>query len=233
MTQSAAEAKQKIRETIDFLISHKREITIQIEGHETSFASRIIMANHGDISLKTGKRPELIIERLTPEKGNILIKSGPHLIATFSLRNTYCRFKTRYLSTTSEGPSIGLVVSFPESIDVREKRRRDRRGDEIPEFVSVAVRVKNGSKKDKTYELGIFDCTAHGVGILVKKRYFDLREIVEVGDKLRDITLYGPQTIVKVDGTVRHKSKKRGMQDEDFYVVGVEFDEPLKDFKSL
>ena len=232
MPQSAAEVKQKIRETIEFLISHKTEITIQIEGHETSFASRIIKVNSGDISSGTVKRPELIIERLTPEKGNTLVKSDLRLIAQFSLKNTSCRFKTRYLSTISEAPYPGLVVSFPESIDVREKRRRDRRGDEIPEFVSVAVRLKNGSKKDKIYELGIFDCTAQGIGILVSGKHSDLLEKIEVGDKLREITLYGPQTIVKVAGTVRHKSKKRGMEDEDSYVVGVEFDEPLKDFKS-
>lgn len=231
MPQSEAAARQKIKETIDFLISRKTGITIQIEGHQTSFASKIIKVNYRDVSSGTGKGPELIIERLTPEEGNTLIKSGSQLTARFSLKDTSCRFNTRYLGTTSEDP-LGLTVNFPEFIDVREKRRRDRRGDEIPEFVSVEVRLKNGSNKNRSYELGIFDCTAYGIGILVKEEHYDLLEIVEVGDKLRDITLYGPHTIVKVYGTVRHKSK-RSTQDEDFYIVGVEFDEPLKDFKSL
>ena len=224
--------RQKIIGTIEYLIARKTEVTFKIEGHEQPFVSRIVEANYGDKSSNAEGESTLIIEKLSPEKGNALCQSGLRMMALFSLRETSCRFNTRCLSVPGEQTDEGIVVSFPESIDIREKRRRDRRGDEIPEFVSVVVKVKDESRKDKTYELEIFDCTAYGLGILVRDKYIDILDRIEVGDKLRDITLYGAYTIVKVKGTARHKTK-RSVEGEDIHVVGVEFDEPLKDFKAV
>ncbi len=231
MSQSS-DARQKIIGTVEYLIARKTEITIKIEGHERPFVSRIVEVNYGDTSSNTEEESALVIEKLSPEEGNALIQSGSRMMALFSLRETSCRFNTRCLSVAGEETDKGFVVSFPEFIDIREKRRRDRRGDEIPDFVSIVVKVKDESRKDRTYELEIFDCTAYGVGMLVRDKYIDILERIEVGDKLRDITLYGAHTIVKVKGTARHKSK-RSMEGEDFHVVGVEFDEPLKDFKAV
>jgi hypothetical protein len=231
MSQSS-DAIQKIIGTIEYLIARKTDITVKIEGHEKPFLSRIIEVNYGDTSSDTEEESTLILERLSPEEGNAFCQAGSRMMALFSLRETSCRFNTRCLSVPGEQTDEGLVVTFPESIDIREKRRRDRRGDEIPDFVSVVVKVKDESRKDKTYELEIFDCTAYGLGILVRDKYIDILEKIEVGDKLRDITLYGAYTIVKVKGTARHKTK-RNIEGEDIHVVGVEFDEPLKDFKAV
>ena len=231
MSQSS-DSRQKIIGTVEYLIARKTEITIKIEGHERPFVSRIAEVNYGDTSSNTEGEPTLVIERLSPEEGNALFQSGLRVMALFSLRETSCRFNTRCLSVPGEETDEGFIVSFPESIDIREKRRRDRRGDEIPDFVSVVVKVKDESRKDRTYELEIFDCTAYGVGMLVRDKYIDILDRIEVGDKLRDITLYGAYTIVKVKGTARHKTK-RNVEGEDIHVVGIEFDEPLKDFKAV
>ena len=231
MSQSS-DAEQKIIGTIEYLIARKTEITIKIEGHERPFVSRIAEVNYGDTSSNTEEESALIIEKLSPEEGNALIQSGSRMMALFSLRETSCRFNIRCLSVPSEETDEGFVVSFPESIDIREKRRRDRRGDEIPDFVSVVVKVKDESRKDRTYELEIFDCTAYGVGMLVRDKHIDILDKIEVGDNLRDITLYGAYAIVKVKGTARHKSQ-RSIEGDDFHVVGIEFDEPLKDFKAV
>jgi len=231
MSQSS-DARQKIIGTVEYLIARKTEITVKIEGLERPFVSRIAEVNYGDTSSNTEGEPSLVIERLSPEEGNALFQSGSRMMALFSLRETACRFNTRCLSVPGEETDEGFVVSFPESIDIREKRRRDRRGDEIPDFVSVVVKVKDESQKDRTYELEIFDCTAYGVGMLVRDKYIDILDRIEVGDKLRNITLYGAYAIVKIKGTARHKSK-RSIEGEDFHVVGVEFDEPLKDFTAV
>lgn len=231
MAQSS-DSKQKIIGTIEYLIARQTEITIKIEGHEQPFLSRIAEVNYGDTSSDNEGESTLVMERLSPEEGNALLQSDSRMMALFSLRETSCRFNTRCLSVPGEETDEGLVVSFPESIDIREKRRRDRRGDEIPDFVSVVVKVKDESRKDKTYELEIFDCTAYGLGILVRDEYADFLDSIEVGDKLRDITLYGAYTIVKVKGTARHKTK-RNVEGEEIHVVGVEFEEPLKDFKAV
>jgi hypothetical protein len=232
MSQSSADAVQKIKGTIEFLIARKAEITIRIEGHERPFVTRITEADYGDTSSDRQGESVMVFEKLNPDEGNALLKSGSRIVALFSLRDTSCRFTTRCLDVPGEETGEGFVVSFPESIDVREKRRRDRRGDQIPEFVSIVVKLEDESRKAKSYELEIFDCTAYGVGILVRNKYMEILDRIEVGEKLRDVTLYGAHTIVKVEGTVRHKSK-RSTEGEDFHVVGVEFDDPLKDFTSV
>ena len=232
MSQSSANAIQKIKGTIEYLITRKAEITIRIEGHERPFVTRITKADYGDMSSGGEGESVMVFDRLNPDEGNALLQSGSRIMALFSLRDTSCRFTTRCLDVPGEEPDKGFVVSFPESIDIREKRRRDRRGDEIPEFVSIVLKLEDESHKAKSYELEIFDCTAYGVGILVRDKYMDILDRIEVGEKLRDVTLYGAHTIVKVKGTVRHKSK-RSAEGEDFHVVGVEFDDPLKDFTSV
>ncbi|UCF56192.1 MAG: PilZ domain-containing protein, partial [Deltaproteobacteria bacterium] len=158
---------------------------------------------------------------------------GAQLTVKFSLRNTSCRFNIRYLGTSRDYPYIGVIISFPEAIHIEERRRRDRRNDAIPAFDSGIFKLKKGSVKDKTYEFRVINCSAGGVGIQVGEKDSDLLERVKEGDKLQDITLYAPQTVVRMDGTVRHKSKIRDMENENSYILGVEFDETLKDFSSL
>jgi hypothetical protein len=101
------------------------------------------------------------------------------------------------LNTPSEGPDKGLIVSFPKSIDIRERRRRDRRGEGIRDFMHVVVNLKDDSQKEKTFKLEVFDCTEFGVGILVRNEDAEAVETIEVGEKLQDITLYGSYAIMK------------------------------------
>ncbi|MGD2126869.1 MAG: PilZ domain-containing protein [Desulfobacteraceae bacterium] len=233
MNQYPARGKQKIKETIEFLISQRREIVIQIEGQETSYISRIVKANYGDVYSGYGNGPQLVIERLSPEEGNTLVELSSQLIVEFALRNIACRFRSRYLGPRSSFPDSDLVVSYPLSIQLPQRRRRHRCSGEIPEFLSVVLRSKEGCEKDKGYELDVLDYSTNGVGILVKEKDADLLEIVQEGDRFLEMELFAPQTMVKVDGTVRHKSKKRDRKDELCYVIGIEFDEALADYNAL
>jgi hypothetical protein len=233
MTLYTAEDRQTIEETIEFLICHGRQITIQIEGQGTSYTSTVLKANYGGVQSRYGSGPHLVIGRLTPEDGNTSIKPGSHLVVKFLHTTTFCRFKTQYLGPRSDGSDSELIVSFPESIELPERRTRRRSNDEIPEFISVVLTSKKGSKKDKNYELAVVDYSTNGVGILVSEKDSELVELVQEGDRLQDITLFASHTMVKVDGTVRHKSKQQGEQGKDSYVLGIEFDETLMDFGAL
>jgi hypothetical protein len=233
MTLYTAKDRQTIKETIEFLITQGRDITAQIQGQGSSYNSVIIKANCGGVHSKYGNRPHLVIGRLSPEDGNTSIKPGAQLLLKFLLTNSFCRFKTEYLGPRSDDPDSELVVSFPESIELPERRRRNRNSDEIPEFISVVLKPRRGSQKEKKYELAVLDYSTQGVGILVSEKDSELFEAVQEGDRLEDITLYAPQTVVKVDGTVRHKSKKPGEKTEGAYVLGIQFDESLVDFTSL
>jgi exoribonuclease II len=118
------------------------------------------------------------------------------------------------------------------SIEIRERRRRDRRGESIPDFMYVVVNLKDDSQKEKTFKLEVLDRSEFGVGILVRNEDAEILERIEVGDKLRDITLYGSYTIMKVQGTVMHKTK-RDVDGDEFHVVGIEFEETLEQLSSF
>jgi hypothetical protein len=121
-----AETKEHLRELIDFLISRKRSITIRIEGNKTSYTSRIVKADYGHPLSKVGKENGLIIEKLTPDTGNALLKLSPRLVIQFPIGDQTCQFDAKYLGESANYPHIGLIVSFPESVRIEEKRIHDR-----------------------------------------------------------------------------------------------------------
>ena len=230
MTLYTTKDTQTIKEAIEFLISEGLEITIQMEGQVAFYTSKIIKANCRGVHSRYGSGPHLVIGRLAPNSGNSSIKPGSHLVVKFELANTSCRFRTHYLGPRNDDPDSELVVSFPESIQLPERRRRRRNSDEIPEFISVVLKSGKGSKKEKKYELAVLDYSTKGVGILVSKKDSEFFDAVKEGDRLKDMTLFAPKTVVTVDGTVRHKSKKAGEEAEGCYVLGIQFDESVVDF---
>jgi hypothetical protein len=232
MPLSKYDSKERVEKTINYLIAHKPEIKVKIDGHATPFVSRISKANYGDASSKMGKVRELILERLVPEEGNAQIKSGSHLNVLFSLRGLASRFSTQCLHPPSKEPDEGLIVSFPKSIEIRERRRRDRRGESIPDFMHVVVNLKDDSQKEKTFKLEVLDRSEFGVGILVRNEDAEMLERIKVGDKLRDMTLYGSYAIMKVQGTVTHMTK-RDVDGDEFHVVGIEFEETLEQLSAF
>ena len=232
MTLYRAKDEKTIKETVEFLISQGRAITAQLQGQMTSYTSKIIKANCGGVHSRYGNGPHLVIGRLTPEGGNTSIKPGSLLEVRFLLTNTFCRFRTQYLGPRSDDPDSELVVSFPEAIELPERRRRRRNRDEIPEFTSVVLKSTKGSEKEKKYELAVLDYTTQGIGLLVSEKDSELFEAVQEGDRLENITLFAPQTVVRVDGTVKHKSKQPGEEAKTSFVLGIQFDETLMDLSS-
>lgn len=120
------ESKEKLRGLINLLISHKREITIRIEGNKASYTSRIVKADYGDPLSKVGKGNQLIIEKLTPDTGNALLKLSPRLVIQFPLGDQTYQFHTKYLGESTNYPHKGLNVNFPESVKIEERRIYDR-----------------------------------------------------------------------------------------------------------
>lgn len=227
-----AVTRQKIREVIGFLVSRKREIRIQIEGNTAIFTSRIIKVNYGDILSKIGRGHELIIENLVPDIGNTLIKSSPGIVIEFILRGTPCQFDARYLGKCTEYPHIGLIISFPEALKIEERRSHERDGKRIPDFVNAVFTLRKGAKRHRTYKLEIIDRSPDGVGMLITKKDFDLLEIVKEGDKLQDLEVYAASAMIKVAGTVRHKTAIKDPKHKGSYALGIKLDETLEKLDS-
>ena len=235
MTMFTAKDRQTIWEVIDYLISRRRKITVQIEGYESTYTSRIIKASYMGGYSKQGNGPHLILGELAPEDGYTLIRPGRHLALKFMAGNTSCEFKTLCLTSLRDGTDPRIIVSFPESMVLPERRRGRRGSSEMPELISAVLTSKKGFETEKDYDLPVVDYSTNGVGIFVSEEDSDLIDGAQKGDRLKNITLFSFEAMVKVDGTVRHKSKRkrRGRQGADSFVLGIEFDEALMDFSAL
>ena len=211
----------KIMRIIDVLIRNRTEIRLLIKGKKAVFTSRFIKRGQGDISSETGEEPILIIDKLMPEKGDSLIQTASKLDVGFSIDQHLCRCTLEYMGTSSSTPYFGFIVSFPESIQVNDKRREERFVSETPDFISAEFRGGKSSKKDVLYNLNVLDCSRHGIGMIVTQKDFDLLKILKKGDSLENIIFYTPQSRIEVNGTVSHVTKIADGKYKGCYIIGI------------
>jgi len=220
--------RRKIQEIFEHMVSKNMEVKILIDEENVRFMSRAIRLNPEEIS-SLGSEPELIVEKLFPEIGNSLIQSSSQLTLEFTVKEHFCRGKAKYVGVSNEYPYLGIMITLPQSLELdKERRREKRRIYEMPDFVSVEFSILG---KDKVYDLGVMDCSTHGLGILITKKDFDLVRLVKPGDRIRDIVLYSENARIKVDGVVRHLTKMSTGKHRDSYVMGIESPEVIENCK--
>jgi hypothetical protein len=113
-------------------------------------------------------------------------------------------------------------------LNIQEKRREDRIPQEMPEFITVEFSVAGEGGERKHYELNVVDCSAHGLGLLVTDKDMDLIQSLNPGDKIEEITYYASSSMIKVEGTVVHKTKVHEGKYRGAYVVGIESPEIIE-----
>lgn len=220
--------RQKIQEIFERMVSKNMELKVLIDDENVRFMSRALSLNPEEIS-SLGSEPELIIEKLFPEMGNSLIQSSSEITLEFTIKEHFCQGKAKYVGVSNEYPYFGIMITLPNSLELAKERRREKRHlYEIPDFVSVEFRIMG---KDKVYELGVMDCSMHGLGLLITKKDFDLVRLVKPGDRIRDIVLYSESAMIKVDGVVRHLTKMSTGKYRDSYVMGIESPEVIESCK--
>jgi hypothetical protein len=220
--------KRKIQEILERMVSKNMELKVLIDEEDVRFMSRAMRLNPEEIS-SLGSEPELIIEKLFPEMGNNLIQSSSEVTLEFTIKEHFCRGKAKYVGVSNEYPYFGIMITLPNSLELTKERRREkRRIYDIPDFVSVEFRIMG---KDKVYELGVMDCSMHGLGILITKKDFELVRLVKPGDRIRDIVLYSESAMIKVDGVVRHLTKMSAGKYRNSYVMGIESPEVIESCK--
>ena len=213
--------KQKILQVINYLIFERTEIKISIKEEKSLFSSGFIKLNQEDPLSKTDETPQVIMDKLIPEKGNALIQSVPHVTVRFVIKGNICQCSLKYIGI-SGFPNIGFIVSLPENIQIAEKRREERVTYETPEFVSVEFRLGKEIKKDKLYELNVLDYSKHGLGLIITQKDFDLLKLLHKGDKIEDITFFASWTMIKVSGTIVHITKFEDGKYKGCYILGIE-----------
>lgn len=225
---SLVKDRRKIQEIFERMVSKNMEVKILIDEESVRFISRAIRLNPEEVS-SLGSEPELIVEKLFPEIGNSMIQSSSQITLEFTIKEHFCRGKAKYVGVSNEYPYFGIMITLPQSLELAKERRREkRRIYEMPDFVSVEFSIMG---KDKVYDLGVMDCSMHGLGVLITKKDFELVRLVKPGDRIRDIVLYSENARIKVDGVVRHLTRMSTGKYRDSYVMGLESPEVIENCK--
>jgi hypothetical protein len=119
-------------------------------------------------------------------------------------------------------PDFGFIMSFPEKLQIQEKRREKRTRYEEPKMVSVEFTLPAGGGKARKYTLNVFDRSKRGFALLVRKKDFGLLKILNRGDKLQNMTFYSESLMLKMDAVVRHKTRIEEGRHKNCYILGIE-----------
>ena len=233
MTNFITKNWERIEQTIDFLTDNRRPVIIKIEEEQTLFNSIIVRVDHGDPDSKTRTPRRLFVRWLSPPKGNELIQSSRPVQVRFSLGKHNLAFTSYYVTKNLEPSYLGHIITYPESlviVDRRQHARYEVGSKAAPLFAKAKIGMKEERSQENGYDLRIFDVSENGVGILIGKELFNWLDRIGIGCKLKGVELYAPWAVVRVDGTVKHKSRMRGEKYRDYQLLGIELDEKLEKY---
>ena len=205
--------KKRIITVLDHLISKSVEISAGIQGNDEHFSTKVLKLKRDD------GRSSLIIEKLYPEPGNSLIQSSPDVQFSFEMSDSRCAFATRYLGINTEYPEFGLLVDFPSSIQIEDRRKEKRVKNGLMKFLSVEFEVEGD---DKLYQLRVINIGSSGIGFIVEEDNFDLFKKINVGDPIRDLRFFLPEATLTVDAKVKHMTRITRGKFKGSYLVGIE-----------
>jgi len=206
------EEEKKTLAIIHHLISKKIEIVVTIKGNDKEFTTKLVKVN---------KNGYLIIEKLYPEVGNSLIQSFPNVVFSFALSGGKGVFHTKYRSINTQYPEFGLIIDFPATIQIEDKRREQRIENNLTKFLSAEFTLEGDNT---VYQLKAINLSAHGIGLVVDKKYFGLLGKINVGDTIKDLRLFLTIATLTVDGTVMHKTPMDMDEVKGSYILGIKSD---------
>jgi len=220
----AVREKKKILTIVNYLISKGVQISVEIQGSDEQFSTKVVKLN------REAGRSTLIIEKLYPELGNSLIQSSPDVLFSFELSGRECAFATKLIGINTEYPEFGLIVGFPSTIEIEDKRREERIENGLTKFLSVEFVVEGDTK---VYRLKVIDVAATGLGLIVDKENFDLLKKINVGDSIKGISFFLPYATLTVDAEVKHMTRITRGEFKGSYILGIEsgFIMELKELK--
>ena len=206
------EEEKKTLTIIHHLISEKVEIIVDIKESDKQFTTKLVKVN---------KNGYLIIEKLYPEVGNSLIQSFPNVVFSFALSGGKGVFHTKYRSINTQYPEFGLIIDFPATIQIEDKRREQRIENDLTKFLSAEFTLEGDNT---VYQLKAINLSAHGIGLVVDKKYFGLLGKINVGDTIKGLRLFLTIATLTVDGTVMHKTPMDMDEVKGSYILGIKSD---------
>jgi len=209
------EEEKKTLTIVHHLISEKVEIVVNIKGSDKQFTTKLVKVQ------KANGHGYLIIEKLYPEVGNSLIQSSPDVVFSFALSESTGVFHTKYRSINTQYPEFGLIVNFPATIQIEDKRGEERIENDLTKFLSAEFTLEGDNT---VYQLKAINISSHGIGLVVDKKYFDLLDKINVGDTIKDLRLFLTVATLTVDGTVMHKTPMNRDELKGSYILGIKSD---------
>jgi hypothetical protein len=225
MKRQVLKNREKILRILMHLVTKKTEIKVRVKGEKVPFTSKLITMEETEIlseSFEIGTKVQLIIEKLQPAKGDSLIQSFPQVIMEFVINDNVCRCSVQNMGVSNIPPYYGLIMSFPDALEIREKREEPRILYEKLEMVSVEFRLPMGGEKDRSYKLNAYDRSKGGLGLLVTQKDFDLLKVLNPGDKLQNMTVYSESLMMRMDVIVKHKTRIEEGKYKGCYILGIE-----------
>ena len=223
-------SRRKIAEIISLIISKNVEIKVRIQEEPDVFTSSLIHYSSPtgeDLNSSAAiERAELIMQKLTPAQGNTLIQSSSDVLVECEFSQRSLRFNTLYVGISTKHPHFGIIVGFPESLEIQDTRNEERTVLTTPDFISVEFNL--GKAPGKDYQVGVFDCSSHGLGLLITKKDKELVQILKQGDKIKEMTCYAPRAMITVDAEVKHITKIEEGNFKGQYVIGIESSEIIE-----
>jgi hypothetical protein len=166
------------------------------------------------------------MQKLTPAEGNTLIKASSEFLVECEVNERSLRFETRYIGIGTKEPHFGIIVSFPESLEIQDTRKEERTALGMPDFISVEFTL--GKAPGKNYQVGVIDCSTHGLGLLVTEKDMKLLKMLKKGDKIKGMTCYAARVMITVDAEVKHITKIEEGKFKGQHIIGVESNEIIE-----
>ena len=116
---------------------------------------------------------------------------------------------------------LAFILSLPPSADMYEERREKRVKLELLGPVSAKLIVGGDAGELKGYDLAVVDYSRHGFGLLVTRNESDQLEEFNAGDRIRNLVLYAPWAIRKVDVKVAHKTELQDGDHKACFTLGI------------
>jgi len=200
----------KISAIVGHLTSRQKKIKIFVNGEKGVFKSKIRRVDR--ILSDKGEKAQIVIEGLEPKEGNVLIRSASEVRMEFIVKKRFCRCKMAYLRPVHDGADFLFLLSFPDTVQVHEERLENRVEFEMLEPVSAKITLGKQSGTKKSYDLPVVNYSRHGLGLLVTQKESEVLEELKVGDRIREMVLYAPWAVTRVDAKVVDKTE---LQDGD------------------
>jgi hypothetical protein len=191
--------RKHIKDIINNLIANKELINLRIKNDDTVYTSRFLRIEDDQSLFSTLKwEPNLIIEKLVPEKGNRLIQTVSEVNVEFQFKDHLWKCVLKFHGISSLTSDLGFIMRLPEYMEIEDNRNEARSIYEIMGFVAAEFSMKKGPEKDKIYNLDVVDCSKNGLGLLITKKDMELAKSLKKDYRIKDITFYSEEAMIKV-----------------------------------